>query len=130
RTLAGRTSESTDEIDKMLNNLQQQTSHAAGKMNNSVNVVKDSVGLAAQTAEVFENILKSVLDIKDMTIQISASAEEQHIVAEEINSNVVVIHDGTIKSDDLSKKVSQTATALNELSNELQDMVARFKSST
>lgn len=130
RTLAGRTSESTDEIDKMLNNLQQQTSHAASKMNHSVTVVKDSVGLATQTAEVFENILKSVLDIKDMMIQISASAEEQHIVAEEINSNVVVIHDGTIKSDDLSKKVSQTATALNELSNELQNMVARFKSTT
>lgn len=129
RTLAGRTSESTDEIDKMLNNLQQQTSNAASKMNHSVSVVKDSVDLAAQTAEVFENILKSVLDIKDMMIQISASAEEQHIVAEEINSNVVVIHDGTIKSDGLSKKVSQTATALNELSNELQSMVARFKSS-
>jgi methyl-accepting chemotaxis protein len=130
RTLAGRTSESTDEIDRMLNNLQQQTSNAASKMNNSVNVVKDSVGLASQTAQVFESILKSVLDIKDMMIQISASAEEQHIVAEEINTNVIVIHDGTIKSDELSQQVSQTATALNELSTELQDMVARFKSST
>lgn len=130
RTLAGRTAESTDEIDKMLNNLQQQTNNAADKMSNSVNVVKDSVGLASQTAGVFESILKSVLDIKDMMIQISASAEEQHLVAEEINSNVVVIHDGTIKSDDLSTKVSQTAMALNKLSAELQGMVTHFKSST
>ena len=130
RTLAGRTAVSTDEIDKMLNNLKQQTSNAASKMSNSVNVVKDSVGLASQTAEVFESILKSVLDIKDMMIQISASAEEQHIVAEEINNNVIVIHDGTIKSDELSQNVSQTAKALNELSTELQNMVAHFKSST
>ena len=129
RTLAGRTAESTDEIDKMLTNLQQQTRSAANKMNSSVSIAKDSVGLASQTSEVFQSILKSVLDIKDMMIQISASAEEQHLVAEEINTNVIVIHDGTIKSDDLSSQVSQTATALNELSTELQNMVTRFKSS-
>jgi len=129
RTLAGRTAESTDEIDKMLTKLQQQTRSAASKMNSSVSVAKDSVNLASQTSDVFQSILKSVLDIKDMMIQISASAEEQHLVAEEINTNVIVIHDGTIKSDDLSSQVSQTATALNELSTELQSMVERFKSS-
>ena len=129
RTLAGRTSESTDEIDKLLTRLQQQTNIVAGKMENSVTVANNSVDLAAQTYKVFEQILSSVLTIKDMMIQISASAEEQHLVAEEINNNVLVIHDGANESSDLASQVSNTAASLNELANELQSMVSRFKSS-
>ena len=129
RTLAGRTAQSTEEIDKLVNRLQQQTDVAADKMNHSVSVAKGSVDLASQTYTVFEQILESVLTIKDMMIQISASAEEQHLVAEEINTNVIVIHDGTVKSNDLAEQVSQTAEALNDLSQELQGMVSRFKSS-
>jgi len=130
RTLAGRTAESTDEIDKMLTKLQQQTGAASNKMNNSVVVAKSSVDLASQTYEVFEKILLSVLDIKNMMTQISASAEEQHLVAEEVKNSVAVIHEGTTKSDDLSNQVSQTAATLNTLSRELESMVSRFKSSS
>jgi len=128
RTLAGRTAESTEEIDKLVNRLQEQTGIAASKMGQSVMVAKGSVDLASQTYTVFEQILESVLTIKDMMIQISASAEEQHLVAEEINTNVMVIHDGTMKTNTLAEQVSQTASMLNELSQELQGMVARFKS--
>ncbi|MBM6549512.1 methyl-accepting chemotaxis protein [Marinomonas ostreistagni] len=129
RTLAGRTAESTDEIDKLLTRLQQQTDVVAGKMEHSVSVAHSSVGLASETYKVFEQILDSVLTIKDMMIQISASAEEQHLVAEEVNNNVLVIHDGANDANNLSSQVSQTAASLNELANELQDMVSRFKSS-
>ena len=98
-------------------------------MQNSVSVAHDSVGLASETYQVFEKILASVLTIKDMMIQISASAEEQHLVAEEVNNNVLVIHDGANEANSLSEQVSQTASSLNELANELQEMVSRFKSS-
>lgn len=130
RTLAGRTAESTDEIDKMLTLLQQQTTKASNKMSNSVVVAKSSVDLASQTHQVFEEILNSVLNIKDMMIQINTSAEEQHLVAEEFKNSVTVIHDGTIKADNLSNQVSQTATALNTLSSELESMVSHFKSTS
>ncbi len=128
RTLAGRTTEATDEIDKMLNNFQQKTNASATKMNHSVAVAKSSVDLATETSAVFENILKSVLDIKGKMIEISLSAEKQHHVAEEINTNVTQIHNGTVKSDALSNQVSESATTLNRLSTELQSMVSHFKS--
>lgn len=129
RTLAGRTTEATDEIDKMLNNFQQKTNASATKMNHSVAVAKSSVDLATETSVVFENILTSVLDIKGKMIEISLSAEKQHHVAEEINTNVTHIHNGTVKSDALSNQVSESATTLNKLSTELQSMVSHFKSS-
>ncbi|MBM6549511.1 methyl-accepting chemotaxis protein [Marinomonas ostreistagni] len=129
RTLAGRTAQSTDEIDTLLTRLQQQTQIVAGKMQTSLGVANSSVDLASDTYQVFEQILASVLAIKDMMIQISASAEEQHLVAEEINNNVLVIHNGANESNSLSEQVAQTASALNELANELQNMVSRFKAS-
>lgn len=129
RTLAARTAESTDEIDKFLTQLQQQTNVVAKKMEHSVAVAHGSVDVASQTYDVFSHILSSVQEIKDMMIQISAAAEEQHAVADEINQNVVTINDGTMQSNTLSEQVSSTASALNTLSSELQNMVARFKSS-
>ena len=129
RTLAGRTAESTDEIDRILTSLQQQTKSAVEKMDSSVEVTKESVNHANETAAIFETILSSVLSIKDMTIQISATAEEQHLVAEDINKNVVNIHDDVQSTNELSTKVSQAATELNTLAKELQGMVEHFKSS-
>jgi methyl-accepting chemotaxis protein len=129
RTLAGRTSVATDEIDKMLTNLQQKTNVSADKMSQSVTVAQGSVDLATETSTVFENIHQSVLDIKSRMTEISSSAEKQHHVAEEINTNVEMIHDGTVKSDALSNQVSESATTLNKLSTELQGMVSHFKSS-
>ena len=77
------------------------------------------------TAQIEPFMAKVYAELGDM------SKEEliQHLVAEEINTNVIVIHDGTVKSNNLSEQVSQTATALNDLSNELQGMVQKFKSS-
>jgi len=129
RTLAGRTAESTDEVDKIISNLQKQTRLASDKMGSSVKVAKDSVGLANQTYEVFKTIHDSIMSIKEMTIQISVSAEEQHHVAEDINVNVTSIHDGAQNTNQLSDKVSETATKLTVLADELQQMVERFKSS-
>lgn len=129
RTLASRTTDSTNEIETMLTKLQQQTHVAVDKMNASVDVAKESVDLADQTNQVFETILESVLSIKNMVLEINTSADEQHSVVEEVRSNVVSIQHGTDTTSTLSTQVLETAKELNNLANGLQSMVSRFKSS-
>jgi methyl-accepting chemotaxis protein len=129
RTLAGRTAESTEEIDKLLSNLRQQTSNVATKLSSSIEHSSTTVAATNQTSTVFEAILQSVLTIRDMATQIAASAEEQHLVAEEINRNITDIHDGSSQANQVSQQLEQSATALNSLAGSLQELVSRFKTS-
>ncbi len=127
RTLAGRTAESTEEIDKLLTNLRQQTGNVAQKLSSSIEHSNTTVNATQQTSTVFQAILQSVLTIRDMTTQIAASAEEQHLVAEEINRNITDIHDGSSQANEVSQQLELSASQLNELASGLQAMVSRFK---
>ncbi|MCZ2721648.1 methyl-accepting chemotaxis protein [Marinomonas sp. 15G1-11] len=129
RTLAGRTAVSTEEVDKLLNRLREQTEQVAEKLYSSMSHATETVESTQQTSTIFESIMASVLTIRDMTTQIAASAEEQHLVGEEINRNVVDIHDGASTSKDLSEEVEREANNLSELSKNLEELVSRFKSS-
>ncbi|GGB04780.1 methyl-accepting chemotaxis protein [Agarivorans gilvus] len=127
RTLAGRTAESTEEIDKLLTNLRQQTGNVAQKLSSSIEHSSTTVNATQQTSTVFQAILQSVLTIRDMTTQIAASAEEQHLVAEEINRNITDIHDGSSQANEVSQQLELSASQLNDLASGLQAMVSRFK---
>ncbi|WP_051333657.1 methyl-accepting chemotaxis protein [Aliagarivorans marinus] len=127
RTLAGRTAESTEEIDKLLTKLRSQTDVVAQSLNDSIKHSEQSVQATDQTSSVFESIMESVLTIRDMTTQIAASAEEQHLVAEEINRNITDIHDGANQSNEGSLDLETKAEELNQLAQALAGLVSRFR---
>ncbi|GLT17852.1 methyl-accepting chemotaxis protein [Vibrio zhanjiangensis] len=106
RTLAQRTQESTTEIRTMIERLQAGATSVANAMNTS----KETAGGAVLRAEEANNALSSIRDaiqsISDMNIQIASAAEEQSLVAEEINSN-------TVKIKDLSEQVAGAAENAN-----------------
>ena len=103
RTLAQRTQESTTEIRNMIEQLQSATSVA-----NAMNMSKETASNAVKRAEEANNALNTIRDaiqsISDMNIQIASAAEEQSLVAEEINTN-------TVKIKDLSEQVSEAGNA-------------------
>ena len=115
RTLAGRTAESTEEIDRLLSRLRGQTENVAGKLSASINHASQTVESTQKTNTVFEAIMESVVTIRDMTTQIAASAEEQHLVGEEINRNIIDIHDGATNAKGLSENVEETAEQLRKM---------------
>ena len=128
RTLAGRTAESTEEIDRLLSRLRGQTENVAGKLSASINHASQTVESTQKTNTVFEAIMESVVTIRDMTTQIAASAEEQHLVGEEINRNIIDIHDGATNAKGLSENVEETAEQLTGLATDLEKLVSEFKS--
>ncbi|TPW15720.1 MAG: methyl-accepting chemotaxis sensory transducer, partial [Halothiobacillaceae bacterium] len=92
RTLASRTQQSTEEIQKMIESLQRGTQEATGVMERSQRRAQSSVEQANNAGAALESIATAVATITNMTVQIASAAEEQNAVAEEVNSNIVNIN--------------------------------------
>ncbi len=78
--------------------------------------------------ESFEGIQLSVNEIRDQNLQISAAAEEQHSVAEEINRHIQRIYDEARLVESLASSAQEDSGRLSRLSSELNGLVGRFKS--
>jgi methyl-accepting chemotaxis protein len=127
RTLAGRTAVSTEEIDKRLTSLRQRTDNVTDKLSSSMIHSKKTAEDIILTQKIFESIQLSVSKIRDMTTQIATSAEEQHLVAEDINRNVIDIQTGAYDASKASAEVGKHAHQLQDLSDELEKHVSQFK---
>ncbi|KOO14521.1 chemotaxis protein [Vibrio xuii] len=106
RTLAQRTQESTTEIRSMIEQLQAGASSVSAAMNESKNTAVDAVDKAQAADGALQRIREAIQRISDMNMQIASAAEEQSLVAEEINSN-------TVKIKDLSTQVADSAEEAN-----------------
>ncbi|SHO55832.1 methyl-accepting chemotaxis protein [Vibrio quintilis] len=93
RTLAQRTQESTTEIRSMIEKLQAGASSVSAAMLESKNKAGDAVEKSHLANDSLQKIRQAIQQINDMNMQIAAAAEEQSLVAEEINSNMVNIKD-------------------------------------
>ena len=107
RSLAVRTQESTTEIHNMIEQLQQGTLAAVQAMNES----KDVAGLTMEKSDEANaslgRIKDAIMEITDMNLQIASAAEQQSLVAEEINRS-------TIKVKELADDVSGLAVEVDD----------------
>ena len=126
RTLAGRTQNSTEEIQKMIQQLQGAASDAVEVMTRGHDKAARSVDNASKAGEALTAINSSVATITDMNAQIATSSEEQSKVAEEINKNVVSINSVTEKTVDGAENTMQESKKLVALAKELQNLVSQF----
>ena len=106
RTLALRTQQSTTEIRGMIEQLQIGSSSVSKAMNESKDTAVDAVAKAQVADGALQRIRHAIQQISDMNLQIASAAEQQSLVAEEINSN-------TVKIKDLSTQVSDSAEEAN-----------------
>ncbi|MBD0788162.1 methyl-accepting chemotaxis protein [Vibrio sp. Y2-5] len=121
RSLASRTQKSTTEIRSMIEQLQSGTNNVVSMMNRSRDNAFLAVDKSNQANGALNTIMEAIQRIHDQSIQIASAAEEQSLVAEEINNN-------TVKIKDLSDKVSETAveakTSMDNTNVHVQDQYA------
>jgi methyl-accepting chemotaxis protein len=127
RTLAGRTQESTQEIQSMIESLQTGTKDAVRFMDQSQDGTRDTVAETAKAGEALSAIVDAVARINDMNTQIASAAEEQSAVAEEINRNVVTINQVAVQSAEGATQTARASEDLAHLASDLQSLVAQFK---
>lgn len=127
RTLAQKTQESTEEIDKMISNLQS-GSHQAVELMAKGNQDAQSVASQAEEAgAAFQTIETQITEINDLNTQIATSAEEQSAVADEINQNVNDISDSCTSTSEAVEQTAEASDNLMKLSRHLACLVKEFK---
>jgi len=127
RTLASRTQESTEEIQSMIESLQQRA-HQAVKVIGAISERSQAtVDETRLVDEALVSIGQAVSTINDMNAQIASAAEEQTSVSETINENVHQIVAITEQTAQGTRQASSTTQKLTGLSNQLDDLVKRYR---
>ena len=93
RTLAGRTQESTEQIQNMITELQKGSNAAVNVMAQSREQADASVAHAEQASEALSRIAGSISNISNMATQIASSMDQQAEVSDDITSSISNISD-------------------------------------
>nr|WP_137973602.1 methyl-accepting chemotaxis protein [Pseudomonas sp. F(2018)] len=127
RALAGRTQQSTSEINEMLAKLQQGVSSAVQAMEQTKASCQATADRTSRVNVGLDDMASSVSRIHDLSAQIATAAEEQSAVTEEINQNMVAIRHMV---DDLvagGQQADRSTDALLASNRRLVELVNRFK---
>tara|TARA_R110001583_G_scaffold16561_22_gene67990 strand:+ start:155 stop:2479 length:2325 start_codon:yes stop_codon:yes gene_type:complete len=127
RTLAGRTQQSTQEIQKMIENLQTGAVQAVKAMDESNEKAHAVAEQANQAGNSLTVIAEAVARINDMSTQIASAAEQQNAVNEEINKNIISINDLAEETATGAEKTTSSTNQLSLLAEQLNVMVKEFK---
>lgn len=127
RTLAGRTQQSTAEIQSMIQKLQEGARRALQTMEQSRTQSETGVAMVSEAGRTLKEIRDSVGRISDMTVQIAAAAEEQSAVADEINRNITSISGINDENADTSRQSAAASVELSSLADALKQSLSIFK---
>jgi methyl-accepting chemotaxis protein len=96
-------------------------------MDQSRQQARAAVDQATLAGDSLATIAAAVARIDDMSTQIASAAEEQGVVAEEVNRNIVRISDMAGQAADDAQHTASASQELERLADELTHIVSQFK---
>ncbi len=127
RSLATRTRESIDEIQKTISDLQINAAKAVDSMNVTSTQAEEKAKDVAEVAELLVDISDQIKILDEMNSQIAIAAKQQNEAADEININVTGINDVSNQSSDDALRGKQISEHLLSLAYDLKQQVDQFK---
>ena len=127
RALAHRTQESTKDIETMIQSVQSGTNVAVSSMQLSYEKANATLDIANLSGEALKSIAESVSRINDQNIAIASSAEEQALVAREVDKNLLAIRDIANEAVAGANQSSAASLDLARLAENLSGLTNRFK---
>ncbi|GFM81461.1 methyl-accepting chemotaxis protein [Pseudomonas cichorii] len=127
RTLASRTQNSTEEIRRIIQQLQGATDEAVQQMKAGQDRAHACLDASEQASGTLKQINEAVDGIVGMNTQIASAAIQQHSVSEDINRNVIGIRNSSLVVMDGVNDNAVTADELSSLASELRTVVGRFQ---
>ena len=129
RSLAKRTQESTEIIQKTIGKLQENTKEAVDSMEEGTNEMKITTKNAEKAVESLKKIATSVSIIHEMNIQTAGATEEQTATSKEISDNVNTINSVAQESATNLDAVDKTSEEIKNISVNLANKVNLFTTS-
>lgn len=127
RNLARRTQESTGQVQTVIEKMQGNSMNAVAVMNEGKIQAEISVEQAKSAGDSLYAISLSVTKISDMNTQIATAAEEQSVVASEINRNFSQITHAALIAEEQASKITRASYKLEQLAKTLEQNVKQFK---
>ncbi|TFH74906.1 hypothetical protein E3V39_01765 [Gammaproteobacteria bacterium LSUCC0112] len=127
RSLAGRTKQSTTEIQATIEKLQSGALRAEKVMLGSREVATQMVDRVAETDHALERISQGVLLIEEMTQQIASAADQQTAAVREININIHGISDVAESTGRSVEQSGEASESLANLAERLRGLVLQFR---
>ncbi|EJL6400583.1 methyl-accepting chemotaxis protein [Vibrio navarrensis] len=127
RSLAKRTQDSTDEIQRKLSTLSDYSRAVSEETKLCTQDTEMAVRKSADVGDVLNEISALITLISDQTSSIAAAAEEQEKVSEDISNRIHKIRDVAEESATLSGNVSDASLRLKDISNALTQGLNKFK---
>ncbi len=123
RTLASRTSKSTQEITKMVTSMQQDAKEANDSMAASLENMDNIASRSSQLQGTLKNVIDEVDSVSGQITQVATAAEEQTTATSEISTNMQSITDSVKslaqKAQNCDAEVDNAVELLKELGNRL-----------
>lgn len=126
RTLAQRTSESTREIESMIESLQQGVKSAVSSMEQGIAQVDNANQSTNAAGSALQDIVASVDSITQLNTHIATAADEQSCVAESINQSIIAISDIAQESTQAANDLSEAVNQLAQLAGHMRAQVGTF----
>ncbi|MFC5698531.1 methyl-accepting chemotaxis protein [Pseudomonas sp. GCM10022186] len=126
RALAHRTQESTREIEQMITRIQVGSGAAVDAMNQSDQHARQMLEVAEGAGQALHEIARQAGEINERTLLIATASEQQAQVAREVDRNLVNIRDISVQTSAGADQTSAASHELSRLAVELNTMIARF----
>ena len=127
RALAHRTQQSTKEIETMVASVQQSSSDSVKGMQISSDQAEKTQEVAKAAGEALQTIAAAVSKISERNASIASAAEEQAMVAKDVDKNLVNIQDLSTQTASGANETSASSQELARLAVNLNELVASFK---
>lgn len=127
RSLAGRTQESTKEIERMIGNVQSATEHAVKQMENSNQWAQSTIAETRDLGEALGEVARLIEQINAQNLNIASAAEEQATVAREVDKNLVSIRDLSHQTATGATQTNASSQELARLAEGLNTLLQRFR---
>ncbi|MGD8234398.1 methyl-accepting chemotaxis protein [Vibrio sp. TRT 1302] len=126
RNLAGRTQDSTKEIQLMINNLQQGSRNAISTMEVCAETSESTVEESQNASAALQQIVVALESITEMSHQIATAAAEQTQVSDDISQRINMIEDSGNQLSSVVTESHNSTQSLTQLANELENWVSKF----
>lgn len=127
RGLAHRTQESTKEIERMINAVQTATGSAVTNMETSNKWAASTLTMANELGESLSEITNLIGQINEQNLNIASAAEEQAMVAREVDQNLVAIRDLSFQTSAGANQTNTSSQELARLAEVLSDLMKKFR---